>query len=131
MSKAEICRAISEKLEPSSNLARRTYKNMADYSPLGFWFNFTDAGWTANNFFTSEDASARLRTAIRKQFKYVAVCYQRQGETTNTDQIEFEFSESIDDKPGIYWLYKGSDELEAWALAAAEWLKIEVGELTN
>lgn len=127
MSKSEICRAIAEKLEPNPcPMPPPLY-----FQSCSHWWWFEHGIAKPYNFFTDESASARLRTAIRKQFKYVAACYQRQGETVNTDQIEFEFSESIDGNVGLCWIYKGFDELEAWALVAANWLGIEVGELTN
>jgi hypothetical protein len=75
MTKADICRAISEKLEPMSELGNpRKYVNVLDepgrLSPKGFWraymfYSDDDVPtWYPLNYLESEDASARLFRAM-------------------------------------------------------------------
>lgn len=116
MLKSAICRALSEALEPMP--APLAYRDLRLVSPLGFWkWDLDGGGWIAVNYFTSEDASARLLDAMP--------C-PRVGRSNDS---KLWFCRPL--VSPIIQTVEHADRKTAIVLAACKWLKIDVDTIED
>lgn len=127
MLKSDICRALSEALEPMP--APLAYRDLRLVSPLGFWeWSQTGDGWQPVNYFTSEDASARLLEAMPEALLQRGMFHGNNQTVWFCTASEVVVREAYECDEETYpdGYAHHADRKTAIALAACKWLQIDV-----